>query len=490
MSKTNENARRRLARGLVLAVSLHAFEQIAIVAILEDVVSDLNGRDFSGVIFGVYLLASILASVIAGTYIDRHGPRGAFAFGLSSFALGLLGATLANSIELLIAARAVQGAGGGLLLTVAYASINIAYDEGERPAILARLSMAWIAPGLLGPPLAAALAGLPVLEWRWVFVSLLPFAPLVAWFALPAMRGYSRSENPPARAAHPTKAGLFRSQESRRIMLAVALCAGAALLQFGSVQSQPAAMILSLLPGAGLTLFALVKLMPTGTLWLRPVLPAAIALKLASHFAFFGTDSFIPFSLQEVRGYSLFLASLAIAPSALTWAAASVLVARFQKDAARSVAFVRAGFVTMAIGIALALPVLRPEVSIALMFFAWGVAGFGVGCAYLSLNAIAMRETDALANDEASTHSDGDENKEHAHAIRTGARVGHTAVALNIADSLGFAFGSTAGGAILFHAARAGAAPADQFSLVWGLHLLVAIVCVIFAGRLHSRRRP
>ena len=106
-----QHSRRMLARGLVLAVTLHAFEQIAIVAILEDVVSDLDGRDFSGVIFGVYLLASILASVIAGTRIDRHGPLGAFAVGLVCFAVGLAAAAMAGSVEVFIAARAVQERG-------------------------------------------------------------------------------------------------------------------------------------------------------------------------------------------------------------------------------------------------------------------------------------------------------------------------------------------------------------------------------------------
>ncbi len=456
------NSRRMLARGLVLAVTLHAFEQIAIVAILEDVVSDLDGRDFSGVIFGVYLLASILASVIAGTRIDRQGPLGAFVVGLACFAAGLAAAALAGSVEVFIAARAVQGAGGGLLLTVAYAAINIAYDESERPAILAQLSVAWVAPGLLGPPIAAGLASLPVLEWRWVFVALLPLTPLVAFFAVPGMRAYTKADS--EYADHETAASNDR-EDSRRILLALILCVGAALIQFGSVQSKALWQALSLLPGAALTVYALWRLMPPGTLWLRPILPAAIALKLASHFAFFGTDAFIPFALQEARGASIFLASLAIAPAALTWATASVLVARYNQGGKRYVFFVGGGFAALAVGIALALPVLQPEVPLALAFVAWGVAGFGVGFAYLSLNAIAMRETD-----------EGE----------TGG-AGRTAVALNIADSLGFAFGTTASGAILLHASRAGFSSAEQFATAWTLHLVVALLCVLAARRLRPR---
>ncbi|MEQ9364796.1 MAG: MFS transporter [Leptospirales bacterium] len=474
-TKGRRDPRRMLARGLVLAVTLHAFEQIAVVAILEDVVRDLDGRDFSGIIFGVYLLASILASVISGGYIDRRGPAGAFLFGLACFTTGLAGATIAWNVELFIFARAIQGAGGGLLLTVAYAAVNMAYDEDERPRILAALSMAWIVPGLLGPPIAAALASLPFLAWRWVFAVLLPCAPVVAIFAAPALGFYAKSKESPT-ASRP--AGTVP-----RVWLALVLCAGAGLLQYGSVQARPLVLVPALLFGGGMTLFALLRLMPPGTLWLRPVLPAAIALKLGSHFAFFGTDSFIPFALQEVRDASLFYASLAIAPSALTWAAASVLVARLNDNGRRYMAFVRGGFAALALGIALALPVLRPEIPTALAFIAWAIAGFGVGLAYLSLNAIAMNQTE---NDTAVARTVGTAlDRANDTAV---ARAGHTAVALNIADSLGFAFGSTATGAILFHGARAGFSTADQFSLAWTLNLGVAVLSMLAAGRLIQRR--
>ena len=276
------------------------------------------------------------------------------------------------------------------------------------------------------------------------------------------MRGYAKTDS--NNADHETP-DAHRGEDSRRILLALVLCVGAALIQLGSVQSKAIWQALSLLPGAALTVYALWRLMPQGTLWLRPILPAAIALKLASHFAFFGTDAFIPFALQEARGASLFLASLAIAPAALTWATASVLVARYNQGGKRYIVFVGGGFAALALGIALALPVLQPEMPLALAFVAWGVAGFGVGFAYLSLNAIAMRETDESESGGA----------------------GRTAVALNIADSLGFAFGTTASGAILLHASRAGFSSAEQFATAWTLHLVVALLCVFAARRLRHR---
>ena len=447
-----------LARGLILAVTLHAFEQIAVVAILEDVVLALDGRDFSGVIFGVYLLASILATVFAGEHIDRRGPAVSFGAGLALFAAGLIFAGTAQSIEIFIAARALQGAGGGLLLTVAYATVNVAYNENERPGVLAALSMAWVLPGLLGPPIAAALAEYTIWKWRSVFVLLAPLVPVVAVLALPAMRAI------PPTANSATAGPGFGSS---RMSLAALLCAGVALLQVGGVQARSILFALFTISGAVLTLTAMSRLMPSGTLRLRPVLPAAIALKILAFFAFFGTDSFIPFALQEVRDVSLLYAALTIAPASLSWSAAAAIVARFQPARTDYARTVRWGCVLLAAGIALAVPVLQSGVPTALTFLAWTCAGFGIGLAYISLNAVVMNQPKEAE----------------------GVGAGRTAVALNIADSLGFALGSTVTGSILFHGARAGASAADQFTFAWLLNFGVALFSAFAASRLIARHQ-
>src|SRR6266511_2629869 len=124
-------ARRALTIGLVLTVTLVAFEALAVVTILPVIKDDLGG-----------LL----------------------------FAAGLVIGGLAPSMLILVLARALQGIGAGAIPATAYAAIGRSYPEALRPRVFAVLSTAWVVPGLIGPALSALVA--THLSWRYVFLGL------------------------------------------------------------------------------------------------------------------------------------------------------------------------------------------------------------------------------------------------------------------------------------------------------------------------------
>ena len=89
-------------------------------------------------------------------------------------------------MTLLIAARSLQGIGGGLVIAVALASVGLAYPEKLRPTAFAANSMVWGTLGLGGPVLAGAL--LELSGWRLIFVVQLPITALalaMGWKRLP-----------------------------------------------------------------------------------------------------------------------------------------------------------------------------------------------------------------------------------------------------------------------------------------------------------------
>jgi MFS family permease len=443
---TDAPSTRALTAGLLLAMTLHAVHGLAVIAVLPVVAEDLDGRSLYGASMAAYLLASLVGLVGAGAWVDRIGPAAPFAAGLGLFGVGLVGSAVAPSMLAFTFARAVEGAGGGMASAVLYASVNLAYPASRRPQILAWLSGAWVLPGLLAPPLAAVVAA--ALGWRWVFFGLLPGVVLAGALALPALRGSS-----PA-GAEPQSAGVPQ---------ALALAAGVGLLLAALNDGVSTRSAIGAATGLGLSLPALQRLLPRGTLRARPVLPAAIACKLLLTGAFFAADAFLPLALTEVRGAALVVAGLILTVGSLTWTAGAFLHARrADRDASGAVALAAAAAILA--GTLLVGATLVPAVPLATAFLGWGIAGVGMGLGSNALNVTAMGATQV-------------------------GREGGTATALGIADALGVALATGIGGAVLAQAARASWSTAQALALVWLLAAAVACLAGMTALRLPLRVR-
>ncbi|TDD68262.1 MFS transporter, partial [Actinomadura darangshiensis] len=158
--------------GIVLTVTLLAFENLAVGTVMPVVADDLNGLALYAWGFSATLIMSLLSTVLAGGWIDRSGPSRPFMIGLGAFVAGLVVAGTAPSMWLFVAGRAVQGLGTGVSLVSMYVVIARVYPEELRPRVFAALSAAWVLPSLIGPAVGGALA--EHLGWRWVFLGLIP----------------------------------------------------------------------------------------------------------------------------------------------------------------------------------------------------------------------------------------------------------------------------------------------------------------------------
>src|SRR5712691_4722706 len=176
---------RRLTAGLLLVVAAAAFESLAVATILPLVVRDLGGLALYGWAFSLFILANLLGIALGGSAADRRGPAPPLAAGIGVFLVGLVGGGLAPTMPVLIASRAVQGCGSGLLTAAVYVAIGRRYADPLQARMLASLSSAWVIPGLVGPAAAGLLAD--PLGWRWVFLGLMPLpllAALLLWSPL------------------------------------------------------------------------------------------------------------------------------------------------------------------------------------------------------------------------------------------------------------------------------------------------------------------
>lgn len=85
-----DGTQRLLAVGLVLGVTLVAFEATAIITALPTITDDLGGDSLYGVTLATYTLANLVALVAAGRYADRNGPLPTFLISIGVFITGLL----------------------------------------------------------------------------------------------------------------------------------------------------------------------------------------------------------------------------------------------------------------------------------------------------------------------------------------------------------------------------------------------------------------
>ena len=151
-------AHRALTVGLVLAVTFVAFEALAVATILPVVGRQLGGLRLYGWVFSAVLLASLIGIVLAGTLADRVPLGRPMLAGLALFALGLIIGGTAPDMVVLVAGRAVQGLGAGVVPAVAYVAISRCYAEESRPRMFAVLSTAWVTLSPIGPGISALVA--------------------------------------------------------------------------------------------------------------------------------------------------------------------------------------------------------------------------------------------------------------------------------------------------------------------------------------------
>ncbi|EMD24856.1 MFS transporter [Amycolatopsis azurea DSM 43854] len=359
--------------GLLLMVTLIAFESMGVATAMPTMVADLDGLALYAWPFTTFLVASVVATVLSGRLGDRKGPAPALLAGTALFAVGLLVAGLAHDMPLLLLGRALQGFGSGLLLVSVSLLIALTFSDRERPVIYAANAAAWVLPAVIGPSIAGVVT--VSVGWRWVFLGLIPLTAVGVGLLVVVTRKLPR--HVPGESAR--RAG---------VVPAVVAALGVAALTWAAQHPSLAALAYG---GAGLVAlaYALRKLLPAGTLTSRPGLPTVIASRGLIAGAYAGMEAYLPLTMTEVHGYSPALAGLPLTVTALGWSAGSMLQGRML-DWSRE-ASLRTGFALVAAGLAIFVFVPLPSFPAWMAFVASAVGGSGMGIAMPAISVLLLR---------------------------------------------------------------------------------------------------
>lgn len=162
--------------GSTSAFLLATVVNVALPAIGSELDAGVAGRQW--IITG-YLLTLSAAILLGGSLGDRLGRRRVYVIGVVWFAVASVLCALAPTLELLIAARVLQGVGGALLTPGSLAIIQASFAPSDR----ARAIGAWSALGSIGQLAGPVLGGVLVdtVGWRSVFLLPLPLCAFVVW---------------------------------------------------------------------------------------------------------------------------------------------------------------------------------------------------------------------------------------------------------------------------------------------------------------------
>src|SRR4030095_10298065 len=173
-----ERPHRPPAAVVVLGILAPALAAFITATVLPSAIVEIGGLELYAWASTAYAVGSILGSAGSSVVVRRAGMRRAFLLATGAFVVCAVVCGSAPTMKMVVAGRAVQGLGGGMLIAAAHAMVREMFPEGLWPHMLAAISAPWGTAALGGPALGGALAALGL--WRVAFWAMAPITIVAA----------------------------------------------------------------------------------------------------------------------------------------------------------------------------------------------------------------------------------------------------------------------------------------------------------------------
>lgn len=364
-----------LLTGLALALLLSELDQTVFATALPTVVGELSGVQDMLWVNTAYMLTGTAALPVYGKLSDLLGRKPVLLTGMLVFVAGSVLGGLSTDMGTLIAARAVQGLGGGGLIVLVQSVVADTVPARDRAPYLSAIGAVFALSAVAGPVVGGWLT--EGVGWRWAFWVNLPLGGLAVLAVALLLR------EPPRRTER------VRLDVAGTATLAVAVTALVLLASWGGTRLPWTS--LGALALAALVVAAAVVLVLVERRAAEPVIPltlfrdrtftAAVVAGLVMGAAMFGTLGYLPTYLQMAVGLGPTAAGMAMLTLVAGLALSTVGSAQLVRRTGRTKLLPLVGTALVATALAL-LATLTPTTPLPLAGLYLLVLGLGIGCAW------------------------------------------------------------------------------------------------------------
>ncbi|MFD2555482.1 MFS transporter [Sphingobacterium tabacisoli] len=310
---------------LALGVMLHATNVYLATTIMPSIVKEIGGLEYYAWNTTLFVVASVIGSVLSANQMASHGPKRAYQIGIVIFSIGTVICTFAPSMPILLVGRFIQGFGGGLLFALSYAMIRLVFTENLWSRAMALVSGMWGISAFSGPFIGGVFA--EHAHWRWAFAFLLFFCLFIfvtASIVLPKHRNSDGVQAPPY---------------LKLLLLILAVLA----VSIGSVQKSGAENVLGVLV-ALLFLVLLIltekrynpRLLPSGAYTISSALGSTYAVMVLLTIAT-SIEIYVPYFAQVVNGFSPLGAGYLTVLIAFGWTLSSITFSGYKGNSVNKI---------------------------------------------------------------------------------------------------------------------------------------------------------
>ena len=168
---------------IAMLLLLAALDQTVIATAMPTIVAELGGLDHLSWVFTAYILTSTVVAPLYGKLGDLYGRRVMVYVAVALFLIGSLACAASASMGALIAARAVQGLGGGGLFVLALSVVGDVIAPKDRGKVQGVFAAVFSLSSIIGPLMGGWFVD--AFSWHWIFLVNLPLgAVAVVLFGL------------------------------------------------------------------------------------------------------------------------------------------------------------------------------------------------------------------------------------------------------------------------------------------------------------------
>ena len=325
---------------LCLGVWLHAADSLVTATVTPAIIDDIGGIAYVGWTISLYQIGAIVAGAATARLCQRKGVKQIQISAALLYGVGCVIAACAPDMALLLAARLVQGIGGGMLISLSYVAIQQSFSEHLWGRLFGIVAAIWGAGSLLGPLIGGVFANFGL--WRLAFCFFAVQAGVLAVLAaalLPTEKATDTSDD-----GWPVSTILVLSAATLAVALA-GLAQSTALSSFECLAGLALLYVAARLDRASRS-----RMLPERTLDLGHPIGAGLLMVFALSMSQTGFWAYGPLILKIMFGIDPLISGYILAGEALAWSAATLAISRV--PASWTSALIRAGAALVIIGAA------------------------------------------------------------------------------------------------------------------------------------------